>query len=429
MKPAVSLLRYLWRVLPIPGAVQRTVDRCYLYPRLDHIGPVAPQREGRPSIIGFLQSGLGIGEAARQEVVTLRQAGLEPGVLDISHLQGVKDFENLQFEDSVDFPAKGPLLIHANASETGTILRSLPTGMTRGRPIIGSWAWELTTQPRNWSRANRYLSALWLPSEFVADVFRPTCPVPVKVVPHPVQTPVGRGLSRVDFSLPGDSCIFLCMADCRSDLARKNILGCITAFKQAFEGQENALLLVKLHHVAFAGRTMAELQRAIGTAENIRLETDLLDRAALADLMLACDIFVSLHRSEGFGLPLAEAMLLGKPVIATGYSGNLTFMSPEVARLIDYSLVPVRAERRPYAELEGAVWAEPDPEQASRAMRDMFDSPELRQTLGERGRRHAQRVLSPNALLEAFRPWIGDDGSSTQRVKSEQKAAPLGGVA
>ncbi|RLB65325.1 MAG: hypothetical protein DRH08_08160 [Deltaproteobacteria bacterium] len=406
MSVQIAPLRYLWRTLPFPRAFRRTVDRYYLYPRLKHISRVTTERMGSPSIVGFLQSGLGIGEAARQEALALCQAGLALGLRDISHLQGMKDLEDPVYADTDDFPAAGPLLIHANASETGMILRSLPAHLTRGRPIIGFWAWELAEPPLNWWRAYRYLSELWVPSEFVAEVFRPTCPVPLKVVPHPVQLPATMQLGRNDFGLSEKPCIFLCMADCRSDLVRKNISGCITAFKEAFGASEDVLLLVKLHHAAFVGRAVEELRREIGAARNILVETSLLSRAATGDLIRASDVFVSLHRSEGFGLPMAEAMLLGKPVIATAYSGNLTFMNSEVACLIDYSLTQVRAQRRPYAELKGAVWADPDLKQAAQAMTEMFASPERRRTQGELGRRHALRALSPVALLEAFIPWL-----------------------
>lgn len=425
-----SLLRHLWRTLPVPAPLQRAVDRWYLYPRLDHIMRVVPAGEGVPSVVGFLQSGLGIGEAARQEVLALWQAGLRPGLRDISHLQGVRDLEDPAFADTDRFPKVGPLLLHANASETGAILRALPAGLTRGRPIIGFWAWELPVPPLNWWRAYRYLSELWVPSEFVAEVFRPTCPVPVKVVPHPVQLPPSRQRTRRDFFLPESPCIFLCMADCRSDLARKNIRGSITAFRQAFGEREDVQLVVKLHHAGFAGRAVMDLRREIGPARNIRLLTDLLDRGELADLMRSCDVLVSLHRAEGFGLPLAEAMLLGKPVIATDYSGNLTFMNREVARLVDFTLVPVQAERRPYTELRGAVWAEPDLAQAAQSMTELAASPEVRRGLGGRGRRHVERVLSPAALLEAFRPWMTvDSAAPVVELHSPAKVACEGGAA
>ena len=185
-----------------------------------------------------------------------------------------------------------------------------------------------------------------------------------------------------------------------SSFERKNPLGAIAAFREAFGDRIDRILVLKVSNRDHAPEDFARLETAIAGAPNIRLETRTLPRGDSLALTAAADIVLSLHRSEGFGLVPAEAMLLGRPVIATGWSGNLDFMDDHSAALIRYRLVPTRDARGVY-EVENAAWAEPDVDHAAEWLGRLADDPPARVALGEAGRTMAQARLGTGPLAEA----------------------------
>jgi len=209
-------------------------------------------------------------------------------------------------------------------------------------------------------------------------------------------------LDRAAFGLPADAVIVLVAFNLASSFARKNPLAAIAAFRQAFGDRADRLLMVKIGNPAHAPGDFGAIEAAVAGARNIRVETRTLPAAEAHALTLAADIVLSLHRSEGFGLVPAEAMLLGRPVIATGWSGNMTFMDDECAALIRYRLVPARDPRGVYA-VAGASWAEPDIAHAAEWLRRLADDPGLRARLGEAGRAAARTRLGGAKLAEAVR--------------------------
>lgn len=403
--------RALLRRIPLSPAIRQLLIRLFCYPRLDYCRSVPDKRGSNVLIVSFFQSGVGIGEAARKQIDSLRQAGKKPALYDVSEIFSINDLSNPNYENSEHLPSDGPILLHVNSPEAGLALKHLGRKIVAGRPIIGFWYWELDKQPRDWWRAYQYLTELWTPSEYVADVFRENSPIPVRTVPIPVSAPQNAGHDRANFGLDEDICLYLCMADCRSDLNRKNIGGCIEAFKIALGNCEKAQLLVKVHHAAHAPETFAKITHQADEVDNIRIMPDLLTREEIGDLIRCCDVFVSLHRSEGFSLPLAEAMMLGKPVIATAYSGNMTFMNDQVAKLVNYELQPVNTQSHAYQHTPSARWAEPDLHHAAEAMRELFDSEELRQDLGTAGKEFSTLKLSPKKLLSELDRWVNWESS------------------
>ncbi|WP_243543954.1 glycosyltransferase [Pseudodesulfovibrio tunisiensis] len=280
-------------------------------------------------------------------------------------------------------------------------LRFMGEKLTRNRPVIGYWAWELPVSPPDWLLACRYLDELWVPSRYVANSFR-DCPVPVRVVPHPVFAPlVRRGRTRSDFGLPLHACLFLCLGDGRSDLARKNLIGAVEAFEAAFAGDRSVHLVVKLHHAAPGGAAVEALLRKVQAMPNCSLFSELLDRNDMGDFMDCADVLVSLHRAEGFGLVMAEAMMLGKPVIATGYSGNMDFMDASCAALVGYDLIPAKGHNRSYRGLENAKWAEPHLEEAAHWMKRIAADDSLREKIGRNGRKYVEKKTDPGLFVAA----------------------------
>jgi glycosyltransferase involved in cell wall biosynthesis len=204
----------------------------------------------------------------------------------------------------------------------------------------------------------------------------------------------GGRWTRTDFGLRPESFVFLFYFDAHSFVERKNPVGLIRAFRKAFSKSEDVYLLIKCSH---GKRSMLRiLNKACENHPNITIVDAILSRAALVALLSKCDTYVSLHRSEGFGLTLSEAMNLGKPVIATGYSSNLDFMNDSNSFLVKYKLVELKKRYGPYQE--GFRWAEPDVSHAAELMREVYQDRERALMIGEQGRRDIRRLLHPKVI-------------------------------
>lgn len=369
--PWLAPARHVWRGLRRIPPVRRFIERRVLYPSLPHIRRSRTYPSGPILIAGFFSSVHGIGEAARLELAALRASGKEAYGIDISPPFGL---EEMPVPEGVCPREKaqrhGPLLLYCNAPEAGRALRFLGPELTTERRIIGYWAWELEVPPHDWHRAYAYLDEIWVPSQHTARAFA-NAPVPLKVVPYRVREVPDGGHGRVALGLPASceqSCLFLCMADGRSDLKRKNISGAVEAFGKALGNNPKAALVVKLHHLEHAGSERQRICSLSSAYSNIHIIDAIFSTAQRNSLLHRCDVIISLHRAEGFALLPAEALQIGKKIIATEYSGSTDFLNAENALLIPYTKVPVRGDSPNYAGYPDALWAEPDLQEAARAM-------------------------------------------------------------
>lgn len=359
-------------------------------------GP-APDRSDGAIVAGDLDGRNGIAASGRLYGSALAARGLLRGTMPLGLPSVAADY--------VGRPAPGAAVIavvNAPFLPVG-LARLKPRGLLRGRRIIGVWAWELSRVPKDWAIGARFVHEIWAPTRFTAEAFETVAPGRVRRVPYPLLarlpfTPVG---DRAAFGLPGDCFIVLTVFNLSSSCARKNPQGAIAAFKAAFGTRRDALLVLKLTGEKDYPEDFAAIRAAIGGAANIRVMTQSLDEDALHGLMAASDVVLSLHRSEGFGLVPATAALLGIPVVATGYSGNLDFMDARSGALVGYRLVPARDGHDVYA-LPGAEWAEPDTEEAADWLRRLADDPALCAALGAAGHAHALRALDDSQLDAAL---------------------------
>jgi glycosyltransferase involved in cell wall biosynthesis len=267
---------------------------------------------------------------------------------------------------------------------------------------VGLWFWEVDEFPHAWRTAFDHLDEVWVASEFVHDAITPHTKKPVRVFPIPIVADSPTYLRRPDLGIP-DGFLFAFCYDAFSVPARKNPAAVVNAFKRAFPLEGEAFLLIK----SINGTSGAELDHLRGSAggrRDIQIVDDYWPRPRMAALMQLCDCYVSLHRSEGFGLTLAAAMAQGKPTIATGYSGNMTFMNESNSLLVPSRLVPVGPGHDPYPP--GARWAEPDIEAAAELMRQVRDRPQWAAETGHRGRDSVAKThglqRSAEALLGHF---------------------------
>jgi glycosyltransferase involved in cell wall biosynthesis len=198
---------------------------------------------------------------------------------------------------------------------------------------------------------------------------------------------------RARFGIPEGRIAVFANLDLNSYVARKNPEAAVAAFRQAFgDDPDGPVLILKTHggkHVEEARRRVRGL---IDGAGNIVVIDRVLSAADLASLQASADIYLSLHRAEGFGLGIAEFMALGKPAVVTGWSGNMDFTDASCAAIVGYDLVPVRPGDYPHSE--GAHWAEPRVDEAARALKELAASADLRAALGRRGQARVKEKLS-----------------------------------
>jgi glycosyltransferase involved in cell wall biosynthesis len=333
----------------------------------------------------------GIGQSARLCYRALQEIGLSPRAFDLGQRFKNADMAWKATNQAPPCEDEGELILHANAPEVVAALSAIGRERTRHRRLIGYWAWELPTFPSGWDSFSDSLHEIWVPSRFVRDSLEKHCGLPIKIVPHPIFLPVASPYPRRNWGWPDDEFIVLSMFDMRSSFYRKNPIGAVRAFTQAFASTPKVRLIIKVGNAMAFPEQMNQLNAEIGTAHNIHLLTTVYDQNRIADLISAADVILSLHRSEGFGLTLAEAMAHGKPVIATGWSGNTDFMTRENCGLVGYEMKEVYDPGGPY-EAHDTEWAEPNIEDAANWLRELHRSPDLRRALGERA--HAAIIAS-----------------------------------
>lgn len=396
LQKGLSLTHRLWRALPA-GPRRRALSQitAALAPRPD-ANPPPPQ--GGLAVGGELSLPSGLGTGARLMLAALQRIGIKTVALDFG--DPIRRYRR-RFKRP---PYAMPMVLHINAPMLPLALLQARRNLQRGRMMIGYWAWELPTVPDAWRPGLDFVHEIWTPSKFTADALQGFAPhKTIRVVPHPVAIapPVPSALTRADFGLPIDAVITLVSFSLASSMARKNPLAAIAAHRAAFQNRPDRQLVVKVAHADAHLEDFLTLRRAAAGADNIRFETRLLPQADSHALTACADIVLSLHRSEGFGLIPAEAMLLGIPVVATNWSATTEFMDETSACLVDYDLIPAKDARGVF-EAPGAMWAEARVEDAAAHLQRLANDPALRQQIGAAGKTMAQSKLDDAPLQAAL---------------------------
>ncbi len=417
------------RFMPPPPRAQREPSAAH--EPTERPAPAPDLRDGTQSadepsvrVSGYLGHSLGLGAAARGYAKALSAAGISVGTASVplEHLELPPElaagYGRHSFEDVVHEHAPHNVeIIAVNADELPAFVERLGESYFTG-PRIGIWGWETNSIPARWNRAFELVDEIWVYSRFMAANIGAVAPVPVLALPPPVQAPAAPA-APLRLGLPEHDFLFLFVFDYLSTIQRKNPVGLIEAFKRAFAPGEGPRLLIKTINAPL--RPLAE-EEVLWAVEQ-RPDIHVIDRSLSAEerdgLMAGCDCYVSLHRSEGFGLTLAEAMAIGKPVIATGYSGNLDFMDATNSLLVDYELGLVGPDCEIYPA--DGEWAQPSVEHAAELMRLVVADPARAQALGEHAREHVAQALSPQATGAAMRGRLQEltgAGHATSRESS-----------
>jgi glycosyltransferase involved in cell wall biosynthesis len=320
---------------------------------------------------------------------------------------------------AIDQAAYSINILCINGDGVPVFAREAGRSFFEDRFTVALWWWEIGEPPASWARAYEFVDEVWVASQHLYDVIAPSCPVPVVRITLPVATPSFATRSRAQLGLPEDGFVFLYLHDYHSVPARKNPLGLIEAFRRAFPEPGEAKLVVKSMNSRSRPLEHERVALAAAGREDITLLDACLDAEEKNAMIAACDCYVSLHRSEGLGLTIAEAMLLGKPVIATGYGGTLEFMNERNSYLVDWEPVAVGERAHPYPP--EAEWAQPDLDHAALLMRGVVSDPNEARARGELARDEISQRHSAAEAGETMARRLG----VIRRHLSEQGAKSL----
>ena len=343
--------------------------------------PHAAEALGGPiRVVGYFGQSHGIAASARLAVRAFQALGVPVEAVDVSDAQ-------LNWTGTGQDRPPGPWIFHLNPPELLAAMAHLgATGLSG--PRYGYWAWELPRAPASWLKDGRLVDEIWAPSSYTAAALA-HAQAPVRVVPHPLFLEDYTGTVAAHRTA---AFLAVSLFDFNSSLARKNPMGAISAFAEAFGPDPTARLILKTQNGHLHPDHLAKLKAT--APANVEILDVAWSYGEVKSLIAAADVLISLHRAEGFGLTPAEAMALGTPVIATGWSGNLDFMDEGSALLIASKPIAVEDAQGIY---RGQSWADPDVAAAAQALRRLRQDPALGHTLAAAARKKIGQHLSPQA--------------------------------
>ena len=334
-----------------------------------HIDDVSRDARGL-DVVGFFTAEHGVGEAARTLVTALRTTDIDVSTINYTDTESRTE----HYFSTDDVSRHHTLLMSINADQLVVARERFGDHFFENRYVIGQWFWELEEAPSWYQPAWSIVNELWAPTRFIETMLRNSAPshVHVQHVPLPIVAPrIDESITRPRWNLDGRY-MFLFIFDLMSIMKRKNPLGLISAYSKAFSPTDGAQLVIKTMN---GDKRPEDLQKLIDAASNrsdITVINEVFTSRETSTLISLADCYVSLHRSEGLGLTLSEAMSLGTPVIATNYSGNIDFMTEENSFLIPWERVAVGEGAGGYSPT--ATWAEPNEEIAAETMRSVFEN-------------------------------------------------------
>ncbi|HZZ70072.1 MAG TPA: glycosyltransferase family 4 protein [Phenylobacterium sp.] len=362
---------------------------------------MTPHAAPEITVVGYPFEPTGMAEHARSTFRAFRAAGATPRLLDVADANRVydPDLERDFGPHLVTTLGEGVNLFGVNGDEAARVIERVgEAAFARGYNIAYP-AWELAEYPKAWAQVLDRFDEIWAPSSFVAQALRGAVSKPVHRMPLPVDLKLSSFLGRRHFGIPEEAFVAVFFFDFASFADRKNPGAVLEAFERLAARRPDAdihcVIKSRGGHDSDEAQTALELRLAALGPRAQALYGDMSDNE-IKNLVRVSDVFVSLHRSEGFGRGMAEAMALGRPAIATGYSGNLDFMPQGTGLLVDYELVPVAPGAYPHGE--GQMWAAASPEHASRLMEQLMDDPAEARAMGARAKAFIAKTYSTQAL-------------------------------
>jgi glycosyltransferase involved in cell wall biosynthesis len=359
------------------------------------------------NLIGYVFAESGVGEAARTMATAADAAAIPYSLYDVGYQSPNRQSDRRAVANAVEKTFAVDLL-YVNADQTSNTLEYLSrNGHPDARYKIGFWHWEQPRLPETYWDGFEGLNEIWVPTSFVHQAVSAVSPLPVFKVPHAIDFTVDKGWTRQAFGIPARKFAVLVMYDFASYVFRKNPQAAIAAFKRAALGRTDMTLVIKTINANRHAEEYAALKAEIADLESVVLIDEVYSREQIYALEANCDCLLSLHRAEGFGFGPAEMMFLGKPVIATGWSGNMEFMSHLNSFPVNYELKPLNKPLGAYAA--GLDWAEPDIEHAVSCLLQVVENNALALEVGKRAQHTMRTNFSPEAIGRQYRDrlaWI-----------------------
>lgn len=366
------------------------------------------------NLIGNIRGDNGLGQSTRfiADILehsdvnyTIHNFFVPPGVSMTNHTCDDKITEELTYNKNI---------IHINADEFTIAYLKMGRSVWDDRYNIAYWLWELEDFPQEWVGCIDLADEIWTPAEFISNTLRRHTDKPVYTVPYPMSAPVDDSFDREYFGLPKDRFLFLMMFDSSSIMERKNPLGAIESFKKAFGTDNDKVgLVIKANQIEDSDREM--LEEILKGYDNIYLVLKTLTKVEINSLIKTVDVFVSLHRAEGFGLVLAEAMIVGTPTIATNWSANTEFMTKDVACMVDYNLIELKEDILPFRK--GYKWADPDINQAAEYMKKLYEDKEYYNEIKTKATEYVLDKLSMKRAVELVERRLAEIDADCGKVR------------
>lgn len=343
------------------------------------------------NLIGAIRADTGLGQstrlvsdiiAASGENYVIRDFFIPPGPSMTDHTHDGAVSEELLYDINI---------FHINASEFTLAYMDMGKQVWDRRYNIAYWLWELEEFPEEWLGCIELVDEIWTPADFITNTLRKYTDKPVITLPYCVEAPVSDEFDRAFFGLPDDIFLFLMMFDSGSIMERKNPGSVFAAYRQAF-GTDNANVGIVVKINEYSREDIDYIHEALKGYANVYILSETLSKLQVNSLIKAVDVFVSLHRAEGFGLVLAEAMLNGTPTIATNWSANTEFACPQAACMVDYKLIELEEDIPPYKK--GYHWADADIPQAAGFMRRLYEDKKFYNSIAVNARSYVTSRLN-----------------------------------
>lgn len=359
------------------------------------------------NLVGWFQGQLGIGESARLSAKVLKASSLDysliPCKLNCLADQGDQSL-TAELSDKSPYPIN---LFHVDPAQSLDIDHHHGNDLRKLRYNIAYWAWELPEFPDNWIKYFKPFNEIWVPSNFVRDSIAMKSPLPVVTMPHCIEFERPTGNYREQFNLPKDKFLFEFIYDLNSYQERKNPQAVIDAFRKAFVGtadEEKVGLIIKTQSIDRNTESYNILKAELADIKNAYIIHESLSRDNVYKLISCCDSYVSLHRSEGFGLTVAEAMYLKKPVISTDWSATTEFLTAQNGCPVNVELTKIEKTQGPYQI--GQTWAHPNTSHAAEHMKALFKNPEYGKSLGTKAAETIEALFSSERIAQLYEKRI-----------------------
>lgn len=352
------------------------------------------------NLSGYFTGQFGIAASSRAFANALKLTGVPHvlnNVVDTGH--GEKRTIGLAFNRDNPYAVN---LIHVHLPTIPYFFQLKGPSYFQGRYNIGIWYWELSRFPIRYMPAFKLYDEVWTTTSFTKENLSKVSPVPITKIRYPlsIDTTLIDKQARKRFGLGKDVCVFLFMFDFNGLAERKNPYSLLNAFRMAFDRKDKSLLVLNCINGRDDRPASAALKKQCSDL-NVKIIEKQLSERDYFSLIAASDCYVSLHRAEGLGIPMAEAMYLERPTIATAYGGNMDFMNMNNSLLVRYDLVELERDYGPFEK--GSVWAEADVEHAAELMRWVYDHPHEARAMGKKASLSVRQSLDPLLASQEIR--------------------------